>query len=271
MVFKIWFILYSTIAIYIYNVRPGFTKDEAHYLQTIEGASTVIGLFGGTEHFFNLIVLYGWSQLTNDAPIYLLNLSLIFFSCRYFIKSIHLNVTIFLFMLLPTAHYCATFLREPLLFSFVLFFLGSLLRKNRVQSLMLGFSIFPIRFYWSVVIVAYALPFLKSRIALAIMFVFALSIIILYDNKIYYVLNSFSKINFDTSNLVRVFFTPLPTLFFDGDVNLYENAILYTLIFPIKLVTFFVLMHKVIRFIYVMKLRIDESFIMVPNNYIARI
>ena len=78
--FKIWFILYSAIAVYVYYVRTGLTKDEEFYLDLVDAALLKSDTLFVTEHFLHLVILNTWINITNDAPIYILNLCIIFFS-----------------------------------------------------------------------------------------------------------------------------------------------------------------------------------------------
>jgi uncharacterized membrane protein len=62
--------------------------------------------------------------------------------------------------------------------------------------------------------------------------------------------------------LLRVFLVPLPALSFIGDVNLYENAILYSIIFPIKIFLCLLFLRYVINLFLGFKHNKDERLIL---------
>lgn len=233
--FFVWAIIYSIIAVYIFYSRQGFTKDELFYLGYVNSQNTSISYFlADSIHFLQPLLISIWVRFTNDLPIYLLNLPFFIFSCKFLLNSTRLNPIIFLIMLMPTAHYCGTYLREPILFSMIFLFMGCILRNYYKLAILAVLIIFPIRFYWAVAAFGFLAYTKNFRLLPHLLVLFSL-LAIYFQDQILYVYSSLSLIQFNPMELLRVFLVPLPALSFIGDVNLYENAILFSIIFPIKI------------------------------------
>lgn len=260
--FYLWILIYSSIAIYVFHTRQGFTKDELYYLEFADLEGFAFSYFlSDSIHFVQPMVVSLWVRLTNDLPIYILNLPVFFLACKFLINSSKLRPTLFLIMLIPTAHYCGTYLREPLLFSMVFLFLGCVLRNYNRLSVLVALLIFPIRFYWSAAAIGFLTINKNIRLS-PYFFLLAILLMIFFQGQLIYLWNSLMLIQLDLKEFVRVFFIPLPTFSFSADVNLYENAFLYSIIFPIKILLSLFFLYHIIMSLFGVKINREVKLVL---------
>tara|TARA_A100001015_G_C14999242_1_gene717628 strand:+ start:288 stop:1139 length:852 start_codon:yes stop_codon:yes gene_type:complete len=214
------------------------TKDETHYLFYVEeGIGSMALIAADSAHFIHPLVLFYWFQAFDQTPIYFLTLPIFLLSCRYFLKSTKLNNELFLISLLPTAYYAGTYLREPFLFSAMFFLLGFLIRQHIMSALLLSTIMTGYRFYWAIISYFSLLLFGSRKTAVFLALIYIMLSVSILSNFAQYSISAVEKISLDIVDLLRVFIIPLPAFQFEGDVNLYENAVLYTMTFPLRVFT----------------------------------
>ena len=246
--FWAWSITYSFISIYAYHSRPDVTKDERSYLIFVEeGTNEIASILATSIHFIHPMVLFYWFEIFGQTPIYFLNLPIFLLSCRYFLKSTQLNSELFLIALLPTAFYAGTYLREPFLYSLILILIGSLLRNRMLIALLPSTILIGYRFYWAIISFVSLLFFgtRKSTLILVVTYVAIFST--LFSEFALYSINIARTINVNMTDIIRAIISPLPAIKYAGDVNLYENALLHTMIFPLKLIALFIFLTSCMR------------------------
>ena len=262
--FMVWSLIYVIIGIYAYHSRTDITKDESKYLFYVEeGIADISLILAESIHFMHPLVLSYWFEFFGQTPIYFLNLTIFLLSCRYFLRSTDLNNELFLISLLPTAFYAGTYLRELFLFSLIFILVGLLLRNRILLALFPSMILTGYRFYWAIIGFFSIMIWGGRKFGFVLMFLYLIIFMYIFSEFAAYSINAMRKINIDPVDILRVFAIPLPTLRFEGDVNLYENAILYSITFPLKVFALFLFFITCIKAIFSpLKLSRDQKLIL---------
>tara|TARA_B100002019_G_scaffold276010_1_gene274411 strand:+ start:7180 stop:8127 length:948 start_codon:yes stop_codon:yes gene_type:complete len=258
--FHLWFIFYSTIAIVFFNLKTSFTKDEKYYLNFVDFQDlTQVWAKASYDgyHIFQPMWVFIHDKYFAFIPIVLFNLLITYFSLRMFIKNFEKGWAIFLLSFFPSCIYCATYLKEPFLFAVTLLTITFLIKGKTYIALAFSLLLANIRIYWTGILLL--VTFFKN-FNFRYLIIFSLLFIYFVYEYILYFLNLSQFVSSNLFDIPRVFLSPLPAISYEGDVNLYENAILYSLTFPIRFIITF-LLPIVMIFDLVSKKNLSETLI----------
>lgn len=235
LVFLYW-LVYLLIGVLFYYYKGIDIGDQKKIFDLVLSCKSYTSCFSlimfQGYHILYPFYAYTIYILSGFEYIGLFNLFFFVIAANLYVKTLNQNAKIAFFLLIfPTCAYIFSYLREPIMFSLVLYFLVFIKNNKKAYAWSALAGLLFVRFYWAAVIV---LRFGITRKNLLYFMVFTFLVSSMFPSIFNYIYLSIYKINLSFIDSIRVFIIPLPSLSYGPEVDLVESAIIYSMTFVIK-------------------------------------